>query len=32
MVARAEGGHPEFREAISEISRILAWADAELDR
>ncbi|GAB2492722.1 hypothetical protein [Nocardiopsis aegyptia] len=32
MVARVEQGHSESIEALTEVSRILAWADAELDK
>ncbi|MEV2274151.1 DUF6247 family protein [Nocardiopsis sp. NPDC049922] len=32
LLAMVEDRHPDAREAISEISRILAWADARLGR
>lgn len=31
LLAMVEQGHPDTRKAITEISRILAWADEELD-
>lgn len=31
LLALVDSGSPDSREAISEISRILAWADARLD-